>query len=53
MANNQAKFPCNLLIDSKVMALKAFYDGHMLTLRDKAILSYQLHGMVKIGENIF
>ena len=53
MANDHAKFPCNLLIDSKVMALKTFYDGHMLTLINKAILSYQLHGMVKISENIF
>ena len=35
------------------MALKALYNGHMLTSIDKAILSYQLHGMAKIGENIF
>ena len=35
------------------MALKAFYDGHTLTWIDKAILSYQLHEMIKIGENIF
>ena len=53
MANNHAKFPCNLLIDSKVMALKALYNGHMLTSIDKVVVSYQLHGMVKISENIF
>ena len=35
------------------MTLKAFYHEHMLTLIDKAILSYQLHEMVKLGENIF